>query len=105
MAFFHGLIAVPLLVVLVPGGAWHAASVRGLSWLLSGALLAGALSGLLFVWGLRRVRASHASHLTLIEPLVATLIASLAFGERLGAGAALGGVLILAGAALAVTAR
>ena len=113
MAFYHGLLAVPLLVALVPQHAWHGvwqsawhdAPGRGLAWLLAGSVLSGALSGLLFVWGLRRVCASHASHLTLIEPLVATLVAGFAFGERLGAGTLAGGVLILIGAALAVTGR
>ncbi len=105
MAFYHGLISVAglLLAVLVADpGAWCHVGASGAAWLAAGALLPGATCGLLFVWGLRRVHASHASNLTLFEPLVATVAASLAFHEQLGWAGLVGGVLILAGAALAV---
>ena len=46
------------------------------SWSLGG-LGPGALAGLLFMWGLRRMPASHASTLTLLEPLVAVVLAAL----------------------------
>jgi drug/metabolite transporter (DMT)-like permease len=105
MSFFHGLVAVPLLLLLVPRVAWGAVAPAGAMWLSLGALLPGAVCGLLFVWGLRGVRASHASNLTLFEPLVATTAASLAFHEALGAASLFGGGLILTGAAIAVTAE
>jgi drug/metabolite transporter (DMT)-like permease len=103
MALYHGFVALPLLVLLVPVGAWTAVSSPAALWLGAGALVPGAVCGLLWVWGLRSVRASHASNLTLFEPLVATLGASLALHESLGAGSVLGGGLILTGAAIAVT--
>jgi drug/metabolite transporter (DMT)-like permease len=104
MAFYHGVIAVLLLVLATPLGAWGEVGVASAAWLAAGALLPGATCGLLFVWGLRRVRASHASNLTLLEPLVATVAASIVFHESLGATGVLGGLSILAGAAVAVTA-
>ena len=103
MSFFHGFVAVPLLVVLVPSSAWGAVAPATAAWLLAGALVPGAVCGLLFMWGLRGVKASHASNLTLLEPLVATLGATLALHEELGAAALVGGGLILTGAAAAVT--
>jgi len=103
MAFYHGVLSVILLALLVPGGAWAHLTPHGAAWLTAGALLPGATSGLLFVWGLRRVRASHASNLTLFEPLVATVAASFAFHEPIGVGGLAGGGLILLGAAIAVT--
>ena len=104
MAFYHGALSVLVLVLLVPVAAWGHVGLHGAGWLAAGALLPGATSGLLFVWGLRRVRASHASNLTLLEPLVATVAATLAFHEHLGVAGVLGGGLILGGAAIAVTA-
>ena len=105
MAFFHGLLAVPLLAFLVPHDAWSHVELIGASWLLLGALLAGATCGLLFVWGLRRVHASNASNLTLLEPLVATVGAAVAFREPLAPASMAGGALILTGAAVAIMTR
>jgi DME family drug/metabolite transporter len=50
--------------------------------------------GLFFV-GLCTVRPAVASILTLLEPLTATVLAGLIFGERLGAAGAVGGTLLL----------
>jgi drug/metabolite transporter (DMT)-like permease len=69
-----------------------------------GAVVCSIGAGLAFVWGLRRIRASHASTLTLLEPLVAVLVAAVVFGERLSAIALGGGVLIVFGAAAVVSA-
>jgi drug/metabolite transporter (DMT)-like permease len=60
------------------------------------------MGGLLFVWGLRRVEATRAANLTLLEPLVAVVSAWLFLKEELTLGRALGGGLILVGAALVV---
>jgi len=103
MAFFHGVLSVLILLLLVPWKACSHVTVHAAVWLGAGSLLPGATCGLLFVWGLRRVRASHASNLTLFEPLVATLLGSLVLHQPLGATGAVGGGLILSGAALAVT--
>lgn len=99
---FHGLVAAPLLFLLVPTGQYGLVSASALGVVVAGAATVGTLGGLLFVWGLRRIPASHASVLTLLEPLVAVLLAALVFGERLGALPVLGGAAILVGAVMVV---
>jgi drug/metabolite transporter (DMT)-like permease len=103
MMFFHGLVATPLLFALVPAHEYALVSKSALVVVMLGALGPGALGGLLFVWGLRRVAASHASVLTLLEPFVAVLLAAAIMGERIGPVSLLGGALILGGALLVVT--
>ncbi len=103
MMFFHGLVATPLLFALVPAHEYALVSKSALLVVILGALGPGALGGLLFVWGLRRVAASHASVLTLLEPFVAVLLAAAIMGERVGPISLLGGALILGGALLVVT--
>jgi drug/metabolite transporter (DMT)-like permease len=105
MALYHGFVALPLLLLIAPAGASAHVAPAAALWLAAGALLPGAVCGLLFVWGLRRVQASHAANLTLFEPLVATVGASLALHEGLGAPSIVGGALIFTGAAMAVTAE
>ena len=102
LMFFHGLVATPLLFALVPVGAYGEVSTRALVTILLGALGPGAAGGLLFVWGLRRVPASHASVLALLEPLVAVILAAAVMHETLGAVPVIGAAAILAGAALAI---
>jgi drug/metabolite transporter (DMT)-like permease len=105
MMFFHGLVATPLLFALVPTAEYALVSHHALAVVMLGALGPGALGGLLFVWGLRRIAASHASVLTLLEPFVAVLLAAALMGERVGIVAFCGGGLILTGAVLVVTGR
>ena len=105
MMFFHGLVATPLLFALVPTSEYALVSHHALAVVMLGALGPGALGGLLFVWGLRRIAASHASVLTLLEPFVAVLLAAAVMGERLGIVAFCGGALILTGGLLVVTGR
>jgi drug/metabolite transporter (DMT)-like permease len=102
MMFFHGLVSVPLLFALVPETAWAEAPTRAVAIVLAGAIGPGATCGLLFVWGLRRVPASHAAVLALLEPLVAVMIAAALLRESLGLLPVLGGAAILAGAVLAI---
>lgn len=102
MMFFHGFVAVPLLWSLVPAGSWAATSADALVVVTLGALGPGALGGLTFVWGLRRIDASHASILALLEPLVAVLLSVLTLGQRISAMSLVGGVLILIGAVFVV---
>lgn len=104
MMFFHAAVAVPFLAAFVPREAWSQTSTRALVAVSLGAIGPGALGGLFFTWGLKRVPASHASTLTLLEPLVAVVSASVIFGEKLGALALLGGALILSGAAIVMRA-
>ncbi len=103
LMFFHGFVGVPLLWALVPSGAVATTSAKALSILFISALGPGALGGLMFVWGLRRIAASHASVLTLIEPFVAVIAAALFLRQSLRLGQLVGGVLILVGAVLVVT--
>jgi drug/metabolite transporter (DMT)-like permease len=103
LAFYHGLVATPLLALAVPWGEWTAVNPHALAIVAIGSVIAGAFGGLFFVWGLRRVAASHASTLTLLEPLVAVTLAWLLLGEHVAIAAGVGGALILAGAALVVT--
>jgi DME family drug/metabolite transporter len=103
MMFFHGLVATPLLFALVPAQEYALVSKSALGVVMIGALGPGALGGLLFVWGLRRIAASHASVLTLLEPFVAVLLAAAIMGERVGLISLVGGMLILGGALIVVT--
>ena len=103
LMFFHGLVATPLLFALVPVREYSLVAPHALGIALVGAFGPGALGGLLFVWGLRRVAASHASVLTLFEPFVAVVIAAALMGEAVGLVSLLGGAFILAGAVIVVT--
>jgi drug/metabolite transporter (DMT)-like permease len=95
--FWHGVVATPLLAALVPVAAWSAVDPRAAAFLCVCSVGPGALAGLAFVWGLRRVPAAHASTLTLLEPLVSIVLGAALLGERLGGHAIAGGVLILSG--------
>ncbi len=103
MMFFHGLVSTPLLFLAVPAADWGLVDPNALAVVLAGALGPGALAGLMFVWGLRRVPASHASVLTLLEPFVAVLVAAGFLGEKLGIVPVVGGLLILVGAVAVVS--
>ena len=105
LMFFHGLVATPLLFALVPPEAYGLVSRHALVVVALGSLGPGALGGLLFVWGLRRIAASQASVLTLLEPFVAVILASAVMGQRMGPLALGGGALILAGAVLVISGR
>jgi drug/metabolite transporter, DME family len=58
-------------------------------------LLPTALAYVLFLAGMRHTTATVASIVTLVEPLISTLLAWLLFGERLGPLGALGAALLL----------
>jgi drug/metabolite transporter (DMT)-like permease len=74
--------------------------ITGLLLLLEGAL-AGAAAPLLFLAGLRRIGATQTAVLSLCEPLAATLLAAVMFGQLLAPSQLLGGGLLL-GAGIAV---
>jgi drug/metabolite transporter (DMT)-like permease len=76
------------------------AGLTGLLLLLEGAL-AGAAAPLLFLAGLRRIGATQTAVLSLCEPLAATLLAAVIFGQLLAPSQLLGGALLL-GAGIAV---
>ncbi len=100
-----GLGAVLLIPVLVVTGApllqsWSTVGIAG--YLAIGPMF---VAYLLFGIGLRTVRSSAATTLTLLEPVVATLLAVLVIGERLAVIGWVGLLLVLAGLAILVTAR
>jgi drug/metabolite transporter (DMT)-like permease len=101
--FWHGVFATWLGVALVPRGAWAGIDPHAAGFLAVAAIGPGALGGVAFVWGLRRMPAAHASTLTLLEPLVSVFLGALVLRERVGVPAVLGGALILAGAVVVMT--
>lgn len=101
--FWHGVVATALGLSLVPPDAWAGIDPRAILFLALAALGPGALGGLAFVWGLRRMPAAHASTLTLLEPVVSLMLGAWVLGEPVGALAILGGAMILAGAVLVMT--
>ena len=96
--FWHGVFATPLAALFVPRTAWAAVDAHAACFLALAAIGPGALAGLAFVWGLRRMPATHASTLTLLEPVIAVSVGATLLGERVGPYTILGGALILAGA-------
>jgi drug/metabolite transporter (DMT)-like permease len=96
--FWHGVFATPLAALLVPRMAWAAVDAHAACFLALAAIGPGALAGLAFVWGLRRMPATHASTLTLLEPVIALTVGATLLGERVGPYTVFGGALILAGA-------
>jgi drug/metabolite transporter (DMT)-like permease len=103
--FWHGVVATPFLSLFVPHAEWTSLDARAVAFLSVASIGPGALAGLAFVWGLRRMPAAHASTLTLLEPLVAVVLGAAVFGEALGSRALAGASLILAGALVVMTAR
>jgi drug/metabolite transporter (DMT)-like permease len=101
--FWHGVIATPLLAAFVPRQAWGQVSPHAILFLALVAAGPGAVAGLAFVWGLRRMPAAHASTLTLLEPVVAVLLGAAALGETPGWRGVAGAVLILGGAVAVMT--
>ena len=105
MGAMFGMGAVLLLPVLLITGAplvqsWSTVAIAG--YLAIGPMFAAYL---LFGIGLRTVRSSSATTITLLEPVVATLLAVLVVGERLQAVGWIGLLLVFAGLAVLVTAR
>lgn len=92
---FHGVVATPLLFAMTPWHVFHSLDVPGALMLALGGIGPGALGGILFIKALESVRASHASTLTLLEPLVAVGIAVTFRGEELRVVSAFGAALVL----------
>lgn len=101
---FHGVISTVILIFFVPIAEAQQVPLGSMLVVAAGAVGPGALGGLLFVWGLRRIPASHASVLTLLEPFVAVVLAAIFLGQSLSAWALVGGMFILGGAFLVVSA-
>ncbi|HEV8473522.1 MAG TPA: EamA family transporter [Methylomirabilota bacterium] len=90
-------------VIMAPALATEGAAqqiARGWPWLLYLGVVATAGAYALYTTGLRDVSASAAGVASLLEPLTATLLGVLLFGERLGPVGTAGAVLLLAALAL-----
>ena len=95
-------------LVLAPALALEpvAAGPTAWAWLVYLGVVPTALAYILYVLGLRTTPVTVSSVLTLMEPLTATMLGVLAFGDRLGALGVLGAVLLLGAVALlALTTR
>ena len=79
------------------GWAW---STSGIVMLLHLGVLTAGIAYVLYGWGLRKLHASTAVSITLVEPLTAALAAFVVLGERLPAQGWISGVVILLGLVL-----
>jgi drug/metabolite transporter (DMT)-like permease len=102
--FWHGVVATPFLAAFVPPAAWSAMDPRAAGFLTVASIGPGGIAGLLFVWGLRKMPAAHASTLTLLEPVVSIALGAALLGEPFGGRSVVGGALILAGSLMVMTA-
>jgi len=105
MGGMFGLGAIALLPVLLALGAPLLQSAQSVSITAYLAIAPMFVAYLLFGYGLTHMRSSVATTVTLIEPLVATLLAVIVVGERLEFGGWVGLALILAGVTVLITAR
>jgi drug/metabolite transporter, DME family len=105
MGGMFGLGAVALIPVLVAVGAPLLASETSIG--IAAYLAIGPMfvAYLLFGVGLRSLRSSAATTITLLEPIIATVLAVLVVGERLAWFGWIGLLLILAGVTLVASAR
>jgi drug/metabolite transporter (DMT)-like permease len=91
---YHSFIA----AVLVSPFAIHAGvvpSTESLAWCVGGAILLGAIPGVIYVRGLEIIGPSRAAMLAYAEPLVAVIVGVAAWGEPVGWTALVGVVLIV----------
>jgi len=91
-------------LAMMPSLAWTRAPLgqvtRGWPWLLYLGAVTTAGAYAVYALGLRRVSASVAGIVALLEPLTATLLGVLLFGEPLGVAGALGALMLLGAIAL-----
>ncbi len=105
MGAAFGLAAIPLVVVLLVVGAPLLGSVQNLGLAAYLALGPMFVAYLFFGWGIRSLRSSTVTVITLLEPLVATLLAIVVVGERLDPLGWIGLALIVIGVAVLSSAR
>ena len=94
---FHAAPAAVIVALFVPHGGWAIGFPSAII-LAAGALVPGTLAGVVFLEGLFAIPASHASILTLLEPLVAVLLGVAVWNEPLSLTGWAGASLILMGA-------
>jgi drug/metabolite transporter (DMT)-like permease len=99
---YHAVLSALLLAMF----AWFVRAplptVKGALIVAGASVFIGALGGLLFLQGLKKIPAEHAGMLTFLEPVTAVIVAWIFFGERPGATAALGGALVLGAGLIAI---
>jgi DME family drug/metabolite transporter len=105
MGAAFGLSAIPLAVVLLVVGAPLLGSLQNIGLAAYLALGPMFVAYLFFGWGIRALRSSTVTVITLLEPLVATLLAIVVVGERLDPLGWIGLALILIGVAVLSSAR
>jgi DME family drug/metabolite transporter len=105
MAALFGVGAILLTPVLVLGDVAWAATPGGVAMALWLGAVPTAVAYLLFARGLRHLPANEVATLTLGEPVTAALLGAVVLGERPGAAALVGIVLILAGLAVLAVPR
>jgi DME family drug/metabolite transporter len=79
-----GLAALVLAPLALSAGPWSSYPPAAWGWLLYLGLIPTTLGYFLYFLGMSRVKATAASILAMLEPLTATVLAWLLFGERLG---------------------
>ncbi|MHB1846332.1 MAG: DMT family transporter [Deltaproteobacteria bacterium] len=99
---YHAYVTSALLFFLAPSVPVGA---RSLGLVVAGALLCAVFAGALFYEGLGRVSAGHAAVLTYLEPLTATSVGSLRFGEPLARTGLLGAALVVGSGAFVALGR
>lgn len=97
-----GVVSLPALVLLAGPWLWSGPGLLLVLWL---GVVTTAVAYLLFGWGLARLPAADVATLTLAEPLCATVLGVVVLGERVGAVAGLGLVVLACGLAVLATAR
>lgn len=105
MGAVFGLGAIPLAAVLVATGGPLLQSTSSLAIIAYLAIGPMFVAYVLFGWGLRLIRSSTVTVVTLLEPVVATLLAIVIVGERLDPIGWIGLALILVGVTVVSTAR
>lgn len=105
LAFSFSAGAAVLLPVALISGFVVSYPAIGWGMLLYLGVVPSALGYVCFMMGMRSTTATNASIITLLEPLTATLLAWLLFGEQLGSLGLIGGVLLLGAAFLLSTAE
>lgn len=97
---YHSFIAA-VMVVPFAIGAGVVPDARALAWTAGGAVVLGALAGVVYVRGLAVIGASRAAMLAYAEPVVAVIVGAVAWGEPVGA-LALAGVALIVGSGVYV---
>jgi drug/metabolite transporter (DMT)-like permease len=95
---WHGVFALPVLVAMSLREGFVHVDPKSAALLAVLSIGPGAFGGVLFSWGVRRMKASLAATIALLEPVVAILISVIVLHEHLSALGAIGVGLVLSAA-------